>query len=96
MPAYIVSRVKIRDAERMQGYMAQAPEGIAAYGGRYLVRGGQVQALEGEWAHDRMVVVEFPDRESALAWYHSEGYQPLRELRQLSADAVILLADGAP
>lgn len=64
-------------------------------GGRYLVRGNVVQALEGSWDHDRMVV-EFPDRDAALAWYHSAQHRPLRELRQQSAEAVIPPAEGVP
>lgn len=96
MAAYIVSRVNIHNREAMQRYMAEAPATVAAFGGRYLVRGGEVRALEGAWEHDRMVVVEFPDRDAALAWYESDVYRPLRDLRQANAEAVILLADGVP
>jgi uncharacterized protein (DUF1330 family) len=64
------------------------------FGGRYLVRGNDVRALEGTWDHERMVVVEFPDKAAALAWYESPAYRPLRDLRQRSAEAVILLAEG--
>jgi uncharacterized protein (DUF1330 family) len=96
MAAYIVSRVKINDREAMQRYMAEAPVTVAAFGGRYLVRGGNVAALEGAWEHERMVVVEFPDRAAAQAWYESDIYRPLRDLRQASAEAVILLAEGVP
>lgn len=96
MSAYIVSRVKIRDKEAMQRYVAEAPATVTAFGGRYLVRTNDVQAIEGAWEHERMVVVEFPDKEAALAWYHSDLYRPLRELRQLSASTVILLAEGVP
>lgn len=94
MPAYIVSRVKILNAEAMRRYMAEAPATVAAFGGRYLVRGNDVQALEGAWEHERMVVVEFPDKASALDWYESEVYRPLRDLRQPNAETVILLAAG--
>lgn len=94
MAAYIVSRVKILGREAMQRYMTEAPATVAAFGGRYLVRGGDVQALEGDWEHERMVVVEFADKDSALAWYHSDIYRPLRDLRQQNAEAVILLANG--
>jgi uncharacterized protein (DUF1330 family) len=94
MSAYIVSRVKVLGAEAMHWYMDAAPATVAAFGGRYLVRGNDVQALEGEWEHERMVVVEFPDKASALAWYQSDIYRPLRELRQSNAEAVILLAEG--
>jgi uncharacterized protein (DUF1330 family) len=96
MSAYIVSRVKILNAEAMRRYMNEAPATVAAFGGRYLVRGNDVQALEGEWEHERMVIVEFSDKSAALAWYHSDSYRPLRELRQSSADTVILLAEGVP
>lgn len=96
MSAYIVSRVKILDPESMQRYMNEAPATVAAFGGRYLVRGNDVQALEGAWEHERMVIVEFPDKEAALAWYHSDVYRPLRDLRQDNAEAVILLAQGVP
>lgn len=96
MSAYIVSRVKILDIEAMRRYMNEAPATVAAFGGRYLVRGNDVQALEGGWEHERMVVVEFSDKRSALAWYYSDTYRPLRELRQSSAETVILLAEGVP
>lgn len=94
MAVYVVSRVAIRDGEAMDRYVRAAGQSVVAFGGRYLVRGGEVRALEGSWEHDRMVVLEFPDREAALAWYESAEYQPLRDLRQSSADAVILLVDG--
>jgi uncharacterized protein (DUF1330 family) len=94
MPAYIVSRVALTNPVEMQRYMAEAPATVRAFGGRYLVRGSGVQALEGTWEHDRMVVVEFPDQASALGWYHSEQYRPLRDLRQQNAEAIILLAEG--
>jgi uncharacterized protein (DUF1330 family) len=94
VPAYIISRVRIRDPEAMARYVTEAPATVVAFGGRYLVRGSEVQAVEGTWDHDRMVVVEFRDKQSALAWYHSEQYAPLRELRHCSADTIILLAEG--
>ena len=94
MSAYIVSRVTIHDLPAMQRYMAEAPATVAAFGGRYLVRGYDVRAVEGAWEHERMVIVEFPDKEAAQAWYDSDVYRPLRELRQRSASTVILLAAG--
>lgn len=78
----------------MQRYVDQVVPIVQAFGGKYLVRGSEVRALEGQWESDRMVVLEFPDEEVALKWYHSEAYRPLRDLRQRSAQAVILLARG--
>lgn len=94
MSYLIVSRVQIRDSKAMASYIAAAPATVVPFGGKYHVRGGAVEALEGTWEHDRMVVLEFSDKASALAWYHSEAYRPLRELRQASADTIILLAEG--
>lgn len=94
MAAFIVSRVRILDAEAMRRYVEEAPGTVAAFAGRYHVRGNDVQALEGDWEHERMVVLEFPDKATALAWYESDAYRPLRELRQRSAETVILLAEG--
>ena len=62
MAAYIISRVIIVDRDSMARYMAEAPQTVNAFGGRYLVRGNDVRALEGAWDHERMVVVEFPDK----------------------------------
>lgn len=94
MTAYVVSRVEIRDPDAMQRYLAEAPPTVERFGGRYLVRGGSVNALEGTWDHDRMVIVEFATKDAALAWYGSPDYRPLRDLRQSAAEAVILLVEG--
>lgn len=94
MPAYVVSRLTIRHPAAMERYIAEAAATVHAHGGKYLVRGSDVQALEGSWDDERMVVVEFPSEEAALAWYRSDAYRPLREIRQQAAEAVILLAAG--
>lgn len=94
MAVYVVSRLSIQDAQSMQRYVDQVVPVVQAFGGKYLVRGSKVRALEGRWESDRMVVLEFPDEEGAMRWYHSAEYRPLRDLRQSSAQAVILLADG--
>jgi uncharacterized protein (DUF1330 family) len=90
--AYIISRVHITSAEDMKRYMVEAPPTVAAFGGRYLVRGPDVSSQVS--SPERMVVAEFDSKERALSWYHSEIYRPLRDLRNRSAEAVILLADG--
>jgi uncharacterized protein (DUF1330 family) len=93
MPAFIVSRVEIHNADAMKRYVAEAPATVEMFGGRYIVRANDVEALEGVWEHDRIVVVEFPDKQAALDWYSSDVYRPLRDLRQASAEAVILLVN---
>jgi uncharacterized protein (DUF1330 family) len=94
MSVYVVSRVRIFDSEAMQRYVNEVVPVVAAFGGTYLVRGSNVRAIEGAWEHDRMVVLEFPTAEAVMKWYDSEEYRPLRSLRQKSARAVILLAEG--
>ena len=91
MPAYIISRVKIRDLDAMSAYMAKAPDTVKAHGGTYLVRSNDFSTLEGETDYDRVVVLEFPDKEKAMAWYNSDDYAPLREQRWASADAQIIV-----
>ncbi|SED82703.1 Uncharacterized conserved protein, DUF1330 family [Rhizobiales bacterium GAS191] len=93
MSVYIVSRVDISDMETMSGYMAAAPETVAAHGGRYIVRTANIEKLEGETSCDRVVVLEFPTREQALDWYNSQDYRPLRDIRWQAAKASILLVE---
>lgn len=94
MVAYVISRVTINDADTMSGYMVDAPESVLAYGGKYLVRTGEIEALEGEANYDRMVVLEFPTAEQAKKWYNSEDYKDLREVRWRAADAHIVVVPG--
>lgn len=94
MPAYIVSRVSIEDSETMKAYMLDAPDTVEAYGGRYLVRTQDIEVLEGSADCDRMVVLEFPDRQKALAWYNSEEYRHLRQTRWSAASAQIVVLPG--
>ena len=91
MPAYVVSRVLIKDEIGMQKYVNEVVPTVELYGGRYLYRGAQIEALEGDWEHDRMVVLEFDDRQAAKNWYDSAEYRPHRDLRWQSAEAIILL-----
>lgn len=94
MTAYIISRVSINDREAMSGYMAAAPQSVLAHGGKYLVRTGDITVLEGEADYERVVVLEFPGKAEALAWYHSEEYRTLRDVRWQSADAHIICVPG--
>lgn len=94
MACYIVSRLKVTDPQGMRQYQQDFPPLVESFGGKYLVRGGPVEALEGSWDHDRLVIMEFPSKEAAQAWYHSAAYRPFIELRRHFADADILMADA--
>ena len=94
MATYVIYQGEVTDPDRYEQYKAAAAASIAAAGGRYLVRGGEVEVLEGDAPSGRTVVVEFPDRQSALAWYGGQQYSAARELRRGAATARMYLVDG--
>lgn len=94
MPAYVISEARIRDATAVEGYRSRAAASIAQYGGRYLARGGTVEALEGEWRPNRIVIVEFPDIERARAWYRSPEYAAALQVRDAALTRNLILVDG--
>lgn len=94
MKAYIIVRIEVQDPATYEKYRAQVPAVIEKYGGRFLVRGGQTQILEGEWPDRRMVVLEFPSMEAAQAFYHAPEYAPLKALRQSASRAELVIVEG--
>ncbi|WP_267551226.1 DUF1330 domain-containing protein [Rhizobium rhizogenes] len=94
MPAYIISDVTVRDAEAFQIYRSRAAASIAHYGGRYLVRGGKVEQLEGEWLPRAIIIVEFPDIEQARIWYRSPEYALALKVRDQALSRNLILVDG--
>jgi uncharacterized protein (DUF1330 family) len=97
MPAYIISEVsEVVDPAAMERYRALAEATIKQYDGRYLVRGGAWENLEGEWELERTIVVEFPSWERAKAWYRSPEYATARELSRVALKRKMLMVDGIP
>jgi uncharacterized protein (DUF1330 family) len=94
MPAYVVVQIEVEDAERYEAYKRQAPPSIAAYEGRYLVRGGPSTLLEGDWQPSRLVILEFPDAARARAWWASPEYADAKALRQGCTRTQMLLIEG--
>lgn len=94
MPAYVIVDVTVTNPERYPEYTRLVPATIEQYGGRFIVRGGAVEGLEGDWRPQRLVVIEFPSLEQAKAWYHSPEYAPARELRWQYSDARFLIVEG--
>lgn len=93
--AYLIIQVDVRDTAGFELYRREGPPVLAKFGGQYVVRGGQWTLLEGEPPLPRQVVIRFPDRAAALAWYNSEEYAKLKEVRQAIAHTRMLLVDGA-
>jgi uncharacterized protein (DUF1330 family) len=96
MPAYVIADVRqALDQEALVEYRRGNTEAVARHGGRFVVRGGEMDLLEGEWDTRRIVVMEFPDMAAARGWYESEDYAPLKALRQSASSTNIILVDGA-
>jgi uncharacterized protein (DUF1330 family) len=94
MSAYLIAQVNVTDPELFATYGSQVPAVIEQYGGRYLVRGGATEAVEGSWTPARLVVVEFPSMAQLKRFYHSDEYAPLIELRNQSARTDLTFAEG--
>src|SRR5271169_3846110 len=95
MPAYVISDVSLKDdAEAVAAYRTRAAASIARYGGRYIARGGSVEALEGNWLPRMLIVVEFPDIATARAWYKSPEYVQALTFRDRALTRNLLLLDG--
>ena len=96
MPAYVILDVEVKNAETYARYRELGPPAVAAYGGRYLVRGGVVESLEGSWLPSRFVILEFPTMEAARAWWASSEYAAAKALRQASTHTEMILVEGVP
>jgi uncharacterized protein (DUF1330 family) len=94
MAAYLISDVIVRNAEAFQTYRTRAEEAIVKHGGRYLARGGEVQALEGVWNPRNIVIVEFHSMERARAWYTSPEYASALEVHDIALERNMILVDG--
>jgi uncharacterized protein (DUF1330 family) len=94
MAAYFIADLDVTDPVGIEEYRKQVPATIAKYGGRYLVRGGAHETLEGDWRPRRVVVLEFPSVEQAKRWYDSEEYRGLKALRFKTARTNAILVEG--
>lgn len=94
MKCYLIANVVPTDLVRFTEYLEKVPRVIAQYGGRYVVRGGQVHAVEGDFGFERMVVIEFASRDAAQRFYDSEDYEPLLALRKDTARSQVAFVDA--
>ena len=94
MPAYVIAGIEVTDPEAYRGYTSQVPGIVERFGGKFVVRGGQAENLEGE-APRRLIVLEFPNVERARAFYTSPEYQKIIPIRQRNAKTSFLtLVEG--
>ena len=95
MKAYIIVDVKVTDPLKYDAYKKLTPGSLVPYEGKFIVRGGETETLEGSWTPGRFVVIEFPSKEKAKAWWLSEGYAPAKALRQAASVTQMVLVEGA-
>ncbi|WP_026954004.1 DUF1330 domain-containing protein [Algoriphagus vanfongensis] len=94
MSAFVIVQVDISDPAQYEEYKKLTPATIEAYGGKFVLRGNPVEVLEGEWEHDRLVMLEFPDKKSATDWYYSKEYQAAKEVRSKGSKAKFLVIEN--
>jgi uncharacterized protein (DUF1330 family) len=96
MPAYLIADITVTNPDGYAPYRKLALESASKYGGRYIARGGEVQALEGGWNPARIVIIEFPSMAAARSWYDSPEYQEALKIRRANSTGRVILTEGAP
>ena len=94
MPAYAIIEISVHNTKEHETYKSMTPPSIAAYNGKFIVRGGKTISLEGDWNPERVVVLEFPTMELAKEWWNSEQYAIPKSIRQQSAKTKLILVEG--
>ena len=94
MPAYIIANVIVTDADKMAAYREWSTKAMQEHGAEVLVRGGEFEVLEGPWTPSRLVMLRFPDRAAAKAFYNSETYSHARRVREGAGVMNMVVVDG--
>jgi uncharacterized protein (DUF1330 family) len=94
MAAYVIVEIEVSDPERYEVYKRLAGPTVGAHGGRYVVRGGRCEALEGGWQPGRVVVLEFPTVAQAKAWWDCAEYRPAKAIRHEAARSRMIVVEG--
>lgn len=94
MCAYVIVEIKVTDPILYEEYKKLAPPIVAAFGGKYLARGGRMVSMEGNWQPERLVILEFASVEAAERWANSPEYAPVRAMRLAATDSRLVILDG--
>ena len=95
MTAYVLGEIEVTDPALYEEYRKQVLPVVQKYGGKFIVRGGKVEPLEGGWSPKRLVALEFPSMAQAQKWYRSPEYAPLIDMRQKASKGRLILVEGA-
>jgi uncharacterized protein (DUF1330 family) len=94
MAAYVIAEVTVTDPQGFEEYRQMVPATVAKYGGKFIVRGGQMEKMEGNWEPKRLVILEFDSAERAKQWWASEDYREAKALRQRTATTNLVIVEG--
>ncbi|GCD76960.1 hypothetical protein JCM31826_04420 [Thermaurantimonas aggregans] len=94
MAAFVIVEVSVHDHKEYEEYKKLTPATLAAFDGKFVVRGGQTETLEGDWQPDRIVVLEFLTVERAKEWWNSEIYTKAKIIRQRTAMTKMIVVQG--
>lgn len=94
MPGYVIAEIQIDDPVKYEEYKKLVPASIAAYGGKFIVRGGEATLMEGEPAPARIVILEFPSADAAKTWWASAEYEEAKALRQSASTGRLVVVEG--
>jgi len=94
MPAYVIVEIDIHDPAGYEEYKKLAGATVAKYGGKYIVRGGRTEVLEGDWRPKRIVVLQFESADRAKEWLNCEEYREQRKMRHQTAKTNMILVEG--
>ena len=94
MAGYVIVDLQITDAEVYAEFRERVAGTVEAHGGRYLVRGGSAETIEGDWAPERLIVMEFDSVAKIKTWLASPEFTDLREIRHRSATANVIVVEG--
>jgi uncharacterized protein (DUF1330 family) len=94
MSAYVILNIEVTDPQMYETYKEMAAPTVAAYGGRYIVRGGQAETVEGDWSPKRLVVLAFDSVAQAHQWLHSPEYSAAKKIRHQAAVSQAVIVEG--
>lgn len=95
MSAFVIVDIRVKNPDEYRRYIERITPSVSRYGGRYLVRGGSPQTLDGDWASERIVIMEYPSRAQAQAWLEDPALKPIHDMRRANSHYCnMLLCDG--
>jgi len=94
MTAYVILDIDVHDPAQYEEYKKLSPVSIATYGGKFIVRGGKTETLEGDWSPSRLVVLQFESVDRAKAWINSEEYREARAMRHKTSTSQAVVVEG--